>query len=93
MLAKCNWCGQEMVEGGECTGNDTVRFTMNEWGEPGPEPEDLPSIPYDGPGEICHDCSVRRGAKHHPGCDMEICPRCKGQLIGCGCLDEDEVVR
>src|ERR1700722_12936936 len=36
----------------------------------------------------CHDCNVRDGGFHHPGCDAERCPRCDGQLIGCGCLDE-----
>jgi hypothetical protein len=36
----------------------------------------------------CHDCNVLDGGYHHPGCDMERCPRCGGQLISCGCLDE-----
>lgn len=34
---------------------------------------------------LCHDCSVAKGQIHLEGCDMEICPRCKGQLITCGC--------
>jgi len=37
---------------------------------------------------ICHDCSVKYGQNHKPGCDMERCPRCGEQLISCGCLDE-----
>jgi hypothetical protein len=37
----------------------------------------------------CHDCFIKQGGKHHPGCDAERCPRCAGQLISCGCLDED----
>ena len=38
----------------------------------------------------CHDCGIVHGGKHHPGCDVERCPRCKGQLISCGCLEEQE---
>ncbi len=35
--------------------------------------------------ESCGDCGVRPGGFHHRGCDMEECPRCRGQLISCGC--------
>jgi len=38
------------------------------------------------------------GQLHHLGCDLEKCPACRGQLLGCGCWhdgtdqddDEDE---
>ena len=42
---------------------------------------------------ICHACGIenKKGNFHHPGCDMERCPKCKGQLISCGCnWDEDK---
>lgn len=39
-------------------------------------------------GERCHDCGVARGGFHHPGCDAERCPKCRSQIISCGCLDE-----
>jgi hypothetical protein len=33
----------------------------------------------------CHDCRVVRGQVHVAGCDVEECPKCHGQLIGCDC--------
>ena len=33
----------------------------------------------------CHDCNVATGQLHHSGCDMEQCPKCGDQLLGCGC--------
>jgi hypothetical protein len=39
----------------------------------------------------CPDCGVSDRGYHHLGCDLEDCPRCRRQLISCGCawLDED----
>jgi hypothetical protein len=49
-------------------------------------------IPYgaeEGGGEFpepCHDCGVLRGQYHvERVCDMEECPLCHGQVIGCDC--------
>jgi hypothetical protein len=41
-------------------------------------------------GDRCGDCGVIRGGSHHPGCDLQRCPACGGQLMSCGCrFDED----
>lgn len=35
--------------------------------------------------EVCGDCGVKEGQLHIPGCDMECCASCGGQLIWCEC--------
>ena len=35
--------------------------------------------------EPCGDCAVVKGQLHVPLCDMETCPKCKGQNIACAC--------
>jgi hypothetical protein len=53
-------------------------------------------IPYGsedgGPfSEPCHDCGTLLGQYHvELVCDMEQCPRCGGQVIGCHCPYADE---
>ena len=38
----------------------------------------------------CHDCGVVKGQLHLPGCDVERCPACDGQAIGCDCSYSDD---
>ena len=33
----------------------------------------------------CGDCAVAKGQLHVPGCDIERCPACGGQMISCPC--------
>lgn len=97
-MAICNWCNLEMtddatrtcvqsVEFPDGVVMDAIRYTHwgGHYGPNGISP--LEAIPE---GHRCHDCHIQAGGLHHPGCDMERCPRCEGQLISCGCLDADE---
>lgn len=53
----------------------------------GDEEEDWGASEHD-----CHDCGVKRGEFHLPGCDVERCPNpaCGGQSISCSCDDDED---
>lgn len=76
--AKCKICGERMLRSKGCKCSKIIhngrkikriKFGMGE---------------YDS-GERCHDCNTSKRQYHHYGCDMEICPVCGEQLIGCEC--------
>lgn len=84
-MAVCDCCERDMLETTKCepfailiNGTTYNRIPYGQMGGDG--------LAYY-PDDRCHDCNVATGGHHHPGCDMERCPRCKGQLISCGCLD------
>jgi len=83
-MAKCFYCNQEMLESDSCT---IAQLEI--------AAELFDRIKYDGeefgfhPGGIrCGDCNVTIGSVHHPGCEVERCPKCSYQLTGCSCLYE-----
>lgn len=85
-MAICGFCGFEMTKGRSCTVDachvDGRRVELDRFGsEPG-------MSRYR--SARCGDCGVERGGLHHPGCDLQRCPSCRGQLLSCGCrFDED----
>jgi hypothetical protein len=83
-FVKCQDCGQIMDERVGCT---KTRFLNPNGGESIdriPHNKDHCQLPE---GTPCHDCNVGLDQYHHPGCDMERCPLCGGQVISCGCLN------
>lgn len=83
-MAVCAWCEREMTIVSTCT----VR-TLHVDGRP------VPMIPCGKErgwrtSSRCGDCGVRKTGFHHPGCDIQRCPQCRGQMVSCGCrFDED----
>jgi hypothetical protein len=82
MTNVCDWCKVEKNNStNTCTGNAIVVFS---------DGQELPAIPFEGVSEEhhCPTCNVKHGGFHHPGCNWERCPKCNGQLVRCGCLEE-----
>ena len=81
--AICEFCSQNMLQSDSCT---LTTYDI--------EGETYPRIPTDGEGGgggRCHYCGIldTLGNLHHPGCDVERCPKCDGQAICCLCAGEE----
>jgi hypothetical protein len=90
-MAICDTCKKEMLTVDGCI---EMPFQIN---------EELPPIRYGDEtrygadwrsslpeNKRCHDCNCKKGQFHHPGCDMEECPNCHRQAIGCDCVPADK---
>jgi hypothetical protein len=85
-MVECKFCHKEMLRANGCSNAPAVyskgeSFTPIKYGE---ESDD-----WGASKGRCHDCGAKKGHFHHPGCDVERCPKCRGQMISCGCLDEE----
>lgn len=85
-MAVCSWCRGEMATAGSCSIS-----AFHRGGRTYPHiPFGAETGPYRHNTPRCGDCRVERGGFHHPGCDVQQCPACRGQLLSCGCrFDED----
>lgn len=79
MGAICDICKGDMLEVDGC-----VPHAYGKKGGKKLYPAVPENIQSDGVSR-CHDCGAKPGHLHHPGCDMERCPKCGSQAIGCDC--------
>jgi hypothetical protein len=82
-MAVCTFCEREMTDHVSCTVHALHRAGV--------------AYRVSRTRKGCGDCGAPPGGLHHPGCDMQRCPRCRWQLISCECrfdempgYDEDD---
>ena len=86
-MAICKWCKKEMMDPKvvTCKANKKIEFT---------DEVTLKATTFhfgESTGR-CSDCNIKHGGNHHPGCDIERCPKCGGQLISCDCTIKKQLI-
>jgi len=89
--ALCNDCKQGMYESNGCR-KFAIPMKDGSLADPIPYGEEQERAAFAEGNPRCHDCGAKKGHYHHPGCDVEECPECGGQLIGCECVLYDKDV-
>jgi len=81
-MVRCCDCMEEMLEVDSCSSNFRCIKINGEI-----YVRDTTEFDFN---DRCHDCGIENkiGNIHHFGCDVERCPKCKGQLISCSCKKE-----
>lgn len=84
-MAKCEYCNKDMLKADGCIKvpikHNGKNFAPIKFGDEVHR--------YLDDTDRCPDCNAKKGHYHHPGCDWEECPVCGGQLLSCGCIDEE----
>lgn len=86
-MAVCDSCNQEMLDGVSCT---LTHLLLVNGSYERRRYQAHPVRDENGDRRKCGDCGTPSGGLHHPGCDMEPCPRCRRQLISCDCWEDLE---
>lgn len=91
-MANCFRCENDMLDVDGCASD---RYILMEGEKFDPIPygdgHHFEDTEFEAEGR-CHDCGVIPGEYHHPGCDMETCPRCNGQYFVCDCPSWEKAV-
>ncbi|HUC03846.1 MAG TPA: hypothetical protein VL961_00510 [Acidimicrobiales bacterium] len=81
-MSVCSHCGEEMLRQVSCSPDGYVvagvPYQPVRWGA------EKPPGSWDVSGP-CTDCGTPVGGVHHPGCCVEQCPACLGQVLSCPC--------
>ncbi|MFW6323632.1 MAG: hypothetical protein ACOC0U_01085 [Desulfovibrionales bacterium] len=87
-MSICTTCGREMRFAETCTCDEIMIGSV--WFRRIPYGREVSGWAVD--FERCPRCNVEEGGMHHPGCELDECPRCRNQYISCACTDEEDEV-